>query len=77
MVLPGGMGGQELAQALTAEKPGLKVIYTSGYRGNLRERDGAKDEEFNFLPKPYLPIQLIKALRACLDAQGRLPEVAD
>ena len=76
VVLPGGMGGQELAQALTAEKPGLKVIYTSGYRGNLRERDGAKDEEFNFLPKPYLPIQLIKALRACLDAQGRLPEVA-
>ena len=31
LVLPDGMSGQELAKILQAEKPGLKVIYTSGY----------------------------------------------
>ena len=31
LILPDGMSGQELAKILQAEKPGLKVIYTSGY----------------------------------------------
>jgi signal transduction histidine kinase len=65
MVLPGGMTGRELALQLQQLKPGLKVIYTTGYSQDLIETEG---EEVNFLQKPYPPETLMQSVRACLDA---------
>jgi PAS domain S-box-containing protein len=35
MVMPDGISGRELAERLLAEKPGLKVIYSSGYSDDM------------------------------------------
>ena len=70
MIMPGGMTGNDLAAKLRKHKPGLKVIYTSGYSSELMGKDsGANDT--SFLAKPYLPLQLAQAVRKCLDASGK------
>ena len=66
MIMPGGMTGNDLATQLRKQKPGLKVIYTSGYSSELMEKD-SKAGSTTFLAKPYLPLQLAQAVRKCLD----------
>jgi CheY-like chemotaxis protein len=65
MVLPGQQTGRELAAELQQMKPGLKVIYTTGYSQDLVEPDC---NPLNFLQKPYPPETLTRTVRACLDA---------
>jgi PAS domain S-box-containing protein len=66
MVMPEGMTGCELAQNLRARKPGLKVIYTSGYSPEVMGRDSGPHNT-TFLQKPYPPPQLAQTVRECLD----------
>jgi len=33
--MPGSLNGRELAEKLSQEKPGLKIVYTSGYSLDL------------------------------------------
>jgi two-component system, cell cycle sensor histidine kinase and response regulator CckA len=67
IVLPQGLGGHELGERLQMEKPTLKVIYTSGY--DFGSSDGESHRtETNFLPKPYIPEQLIAAVRSALES---------
>jgi len=67
MMMPEGISGWELAGKLQAERPGLKVIYTSGYSVDLLTRDGEFGKGIHFLPKPYQPHVLAKTVRDCLD----------
>jgi PAS domain S-box-containing protein len=67
MMMPEGISGWELAEKLQAERPGLKVIYTSGYSVDLLGRNGEFGQDIHFLPKPYQPHVLAKAVRDCLD----------
>ena len=66
MVMP-GMGGAQLAAELRALQPNIKVIITSGYS----DREGGvleySDVQTAFLPKPYTPDSLTKAVLAALD----------
>ena len=66
MVMPEGMSGTELAVQLKKRRPGLKVIYSSGYSPETLGRDFGQGETF-FLSKPYLPPQLARTVRQCLD----------
>ncbi len=75
MVMPEGMTGRELADALRARKPDLKVIYTSGYSPEVMGRDSALRDSF-FLQKPYPPPRLAQVVRDCLDRPGRRCEAA-
>lgn len=65
MVMP-SMGGHDLASQLTARRPGLKVLFVSGYtddaigRGELQPGDA-------FLQKPVDPRMLAKKVRQMLD----------
>jgi len=68
MVMPHGLGGRELAQKLLADKPALKVIYSSGYSLAVVGTDMVLQEGLNFLQKPYHPRKLAQAVRDCLDA---------
>jgi CheY-like chemotaxis protein len=61
------MPGYELARQLLAEKPQLKIIYTSGYSEDLADKRVTLMEGVNFLQKPYAPQQLAEALRKTLD----------
>ena len=66
MVMPHGMSGRELAERLHAEKPGLKVIYSSGYSHAVVGNDMVLREGLNFLQKPYHPRKLAQAVPGLL-----------
>lgn len=66
MVMPEGMNGRELASQLKKRKPELKVIYSSGYSPEATGRDFGQGDTV-FLSKPYLPPQLARTVRHCLD----------
>ena len=68
MVMPGNITGRELAEKLKAQKPGLKVIYTSGYSVETIGKDFSFKRGLNFLQKPYHPLTLAKLVRDCLDS---------
>ncbi len=67
MVMPEGMTGRDLAEKLQAEKPGLRVLYSSGYSPDVVGGYFKLPENSFFLPKPYLPPKLTSAVRECLD----------
>jgi DNA-binding NtrC family response regulator len=53
LTLPDGMSGRELAKILQAEKPGLKVIHTSGYDAARPAGDSPPATGAAFLQKPF------------------------
>ena len=55
--------GVELARRFSADKPGLKVIYTSGFSPQLAADDDLLKENINFLAKPYHPAALVQIVR--------------
>jgi PAS domain S-box-containing protein len=67
MVMPDGMTGQELAERLTGSKPSLKVIYSTGYSPEALNQNLNLESGLNYLPKPYDPRALVRAVRNRLD----------
>jgi CheY-like chemotaxis protein len=67
LVMPDNMNGRELAEKLWAERPGLKVIFTSGYSSDIVGKDFKLEPGLNYLQKPYQPQALALAVRRCLD----------
>jgi two-component system, cell cycle sensor histidine kinase and response regulator CckA len=68
MVMPGNMSGRELGEILKSEKPGLRVVYSSGYSAEMFAKDSVLKRGLNFLQKPYHPSALVKIVRDCLDS---------
>ncbi len=69
MILPDGMAGRELAEILQASKPGLKVIYTSGYDAQKLANDLALKEGLNFIQKPFHARKLAETVYDCLNSK--------
>ena len=67
LVMPHGVSGQELAYELQADRPELKVIYSSGYSCDLFGENSFLNPETNFLQKPYRLNALAEMIRQCLD----------
>jgi PAS domain S-box-containing protein len=61
------MTGKEVADRLLAMRPDLKVIYISGYSGDVLTRRGALDPDVAYLPKPFTPGALAAKVREVLD----------
>jgi PAS domain S-box-containing protein len=66
VVLP-GMNGKQLAERLLAARPGLKVLFMSGYPGDLIGRRGMELEDVALLQKPFTPAALTAKVREVLD----------
>lgn len=69
MVMPGSANGLELAQQLCADRPDLKVIYTSGYSTELFNTEIVLQDGVNYLPKPYLSSKLTYMLKNALEPE--------
>jgi PAS domain S-box-containing protein len=67
VVMP-GMSGRELADALTAKRPGTKVLYSSGYTDDAIVRQGVLEPGIAFIQKPYRPKALARKVREVLDS---------
>jgi PAS domain S-box-containing protein len=67
MVMPGGMSGRELADTAWRLRPGVKVLFTSGYTNEMFQHR-TSEPLANFLAKPYRRRELATKLRAVLDS---------
>ena len=67
IVMPDGVTGCDLAHALQRQKPGLRVLFSSGYSSDSVGKDFILSEGINFLQKPYDPQTLAETVRDCLD----------
>jgi FixJ family two-component response regulator len=68
------MSGPELARQLTLDRPGIRVIFTSGYTDDAIARQGILDSTVAFVQKPYRPKALARKIREVLrDAAAGLP----
>ncbi|NLH48870.1 MAG: PAS domain S-box protein [Myxococcales bacterium] len=62
------MNGKELYDQAAGLKPGLKVLYMSGYFRDVISRHGILDEETKFLRKPFTSEMLVLKVREALDS---------
>ena len=69
VIMPGGMHGGELAVAAQELRPGLRVLFTSGYTENSIVHNGRLDPGVAFLRKPYRLRELALKVRTVLDAR--------
>jgi PAS domain S-box-containing protein len=67
VVMP-GMTGRTLADHLVALRPGLRVLYMSGYTDDAVLRRGVVEADTAFLAKPFRPEELARKVREVLDA---------
>jgi PAS domain S-box-containing protein len=66
MIMPGGMNGRELAEAVLKRRGGVKVLYTSGYTDNAIVHEGRLDPGVALLSKPYRKSDLAQKIREVL-----------
>jgi two-component system, cell cycle sensor histidine kinase and response regulator CckA len=67
MILPSEMTGRDVADELRQKNPNLKVLFTSGYSPSRAGQISDPLDGLCFLPKPYYPATLLKAVRRSLD----------
>lgn len=65
VVMP-GMDGAALAGRLQRTRPGLKVLYMSGYTDDAIVHRGVLDSGTSFLPKPFSLQDLAEKVREAL-----------
>jgi two-component system cell cycle sensor histidine kinase/response regulator CckA len=75
VVMP-NLGGAKLAAQLTSIRPGLKVLFVSGYAESTVLRHGAIDVTNSFLQKPFGLKSLATKIRLVLETKSPSPEMA-
>jgi PAS domain S-box-containing protein len=68
VVMPGTINGRQLADEARRRRPGLKVLFTSGYAENAIVHHGRLDPGVLLLAKPYRKQQLAQMIRIALRA---------
>jgi signal transduction histidine kinase/CheY-like chemotaxis protein len=66
VIIPGGMNGRQLGIEAQTRRPGLKVLYTSGYTENAIVHHGRLDAGVLLLAKPYVNSDLARMIRTAL-----------
>jgi hypothetical protein len=55
---------------MAAQRPSLKVLFTSGYTYDALSRHGRVSSDIRLLVKPYRRAELARMLRLCLDSSA-------
>jgi CheY-like chemotaxis protein len=71
VVMP-GVDGKQVADRLSALRPGIKVLFMSGYTDESIVQHGILDPSVHFIQKPFTPMGLTKKVREVLDSNGKL-----
>jgi len=69
IVMP-DMNGRRLAELALEARPGLKVLYTTGYTRNAIVHNGMLDPDVAFLAKPFTVDQLATKVRQVMEGRG-------
>ena len=69
VIMP-AMNGPELAAQLKEARPGLKVMYMSGYTDDAVVRLGVLERQVVYLQKPFTAEGLARKVREALDSAG-------
>jgi CheY-like chemotaxis protein len=68
IVMPGGMNGRQLADEAILRRPGLKVLFTTGYTRNAIVHHGRLDPGVQSIGKPFSMDTLATKVRDILDS---------
>lgn len=68
--LPGGLDGRQLANEALRRRPGLKVLFTTGYARNAIVHNGRLDHGVEFIGKPFTSAGLAAKIRHILDGSS-------
>ena len=66
VVMPGGLNGDELAEAALVERPNVKILFTSGYAEPAIARQGLRAGAW--LKKPYTAAELAHKIHGIFEA---------
>jgi hypothetical protein len=66
VIMP-GMSGRDLAIRVAASRPGVKVLYVSGYAGEAVIRQGGLSRDDHFLQKPFSEAALLQGVSQALE----------
>ncbi len=61
------MGGPALAERLRESRPGMKVLFTSGYSEDIVSKQGVLEQGTHFIGKPYSTAELANRIREVLE----------
>jgi two-component system cell cycle sensor histidine kinase/response regulator CckA len=64
------LSGRELAEQAVKLRPGMKVMFMSGYTPDIILKEGVQ-KGTAFLQKPFTPVELAQKVRETLDADAR------
>ena len=65
--MPEGLNGRQLADEAVRRRPGLKVLFTTGYTRNAIVHNGQLDPGVNLITKPFTYAELATKVRTLLD----------
>ena len=68
VVMP-GMNGRQLANRISAAKPGIRVLLMSGYTADVMADRGVLEENTAFIGKPFTRDVLARKVREVLDTR--------
>ncbi len=63
-------GGKAVHEEILKMKPGIKVLFMSGYSSDIIKQKGVFEQNVNFIQKPIMPDMLLKKVRETLDREG-------
>jgi CheY-like chemotaxis protein len=66
--LPGGMNGRQLADAALVARPGLKILFITGYAENAVVSQGQLEPGMHIVTKPFSLETLGRRIREIISA---------
>jgi CheY-like chemotaxis protein len=71
VVMP-GMNGRQLAETMRRLRPGIPVLFVSGYTDDEALLGDVRRDDQTFLQKPFTTLELVRRIRSALEQPARV-----